>query len=350
LTKKTVIDHFYSTPTEELIRAYPVCRSFFENTGLMCLPSDLPPGKAISTAEEDFFTSSGQTEESILRDFCSYFEEFVLKSCMKTEIEYITITGGKNKNGEKEIEPVTIKRGEIISIVGPTGSGKSQLLADIECLACSDTPTGRRILINGSTPQEHETLDLHGKLISQLSQNMNFVMDLTVEDFLRIHAGSMSHTSTEEIISKCFKAANALAGEKFSLKTRVTQLSGGQSRALMIADTAYMSDAPIVLIDEIENAGIDRQKAAKLLADRARIVLISTHDPLLAMSADKRIVISNGGISDVIETSASEKACIETIKILDDCLTNLRNELRNGSMLDITSIAADLGKLKGEIT
>lgn len=57
-----------------------------------------------------------------------------------------------------------------------------------------------------------------------------------------------------------FSMANELAGEKFTLDTKVTQLSGGQSRALMIADVACISSSPIVLIDEIENAGIDRQK------------------------------------------------------------------------------------------
>lgn len=38
---------------------------------------------------------------------------------------------------------------------------------------------------------------------------------------------------------------------------------------------------------------------------------MSTHDPLLALNADKRIVIKNGGISKIIETTAKEKACIE---------------------------------------
>ncbi len=60
-------------------------------------------------------------------------------------------------------------------------------------------------------------------------------------------------------------AANKLAGESFELDTPITSLSGGQSRALMIADTAILSESPIVLIDEIENAGIDRKKALKLL-------------------------------------------------------------------------------------
>ena len=46
-----------------------------------------------------------------------------------------------------------LKTGNIVSIVGPTGSGKSRLLGDIECLAQGDTPTKRQILLNGKVPR-----------------------------------------------------------------------------------------------------------------------------------------------------------------------------------------------------
>ena len=47
----------------------------------------------------------------------------------------------------------------------------------------------------------------------------------------------------------------------------------------------------MILIDEIENAGIDRRQAIEILAKSEKIVFISTHDPLLALRADKRIVM-----------------------------------------------------------
>jgi len=127
--------------------------------------------------------------------------------------------------------------------------------------------------------------------------------------------------------------ANNLAGEKFSGETKVTQLSGGQSRALMIADTAYMSSSPIVLIDEIENAGIDRRQAMTLLAKNEKIIFVSTHDPLLALIADKRIIIKNGGIDKVIETSDEERESLVAIEKLDNTLQRLRNCLRSGELI-----------------
>lgn len=100
-----------------------------------------------------------------------------------------------------------------------------------------------------------------------------------------MHAKSRFCEDPEQVVIQCFECANELAGEKFSIDTKVTQLSGGQSRALMIADTAYMSSSPVILIDEIENAGIDRRQAISILTRKDKIVFMSTHDPLLALSA-----------------------------------------------------------------
>jgi ABC-type lipoprotein export system ATPase subunit len=174
---------------------------------------------------------------------------------------------------------------------------------------------------------------MEGKLVAQLSQNMNFVMDLTVREFLEMHAKSRMTPDTNKVIEKCFKCANDLAGEKFSENTKVTQLSGGQSRALMIADTAYISESPIVLIDEIENAGIDRRQAIELLAKKEKIIIVSTHDPLLAISANKRIVIKNGGIHKIIEVSDAERQSLVAIEKLDNTFMMLRNRLRVGELI-----------------
>lgn len=252
-------------------------------------------------------------------------------------VESLTILAGHDKDGKKEgFESITINKSEVISIVGPTGSGKSRLLGDIEWAAQKDTPTGRTVLINGEIPDNKWRLSSSNRLVAQLSQNMNFVMDLTVLEFLELHAESRMVENSEEIIKEIIKAANNLAGESFDLHTPITSLSGGQSRALMIADTAILSSSPIVLIDEIENAGIDRKKALDLLISSDKIVLMATHDPTLALIADRRIVIKNGGISKVVETNEEEKKVLVELEKMDNIIQGMRSKLRNGETLSLS--------------
>jgi ABC-type lipoprotein export system ATPase subunit len=250
-------------------------------------------------------------------------------------VQNITLKPGFNKYKETEtFEELTINKGEIIAIVGPTGSGKSRLLADIEWGANADTPTNRIVLIDGKAMDIESRFSSNNKLVAQLSQNMNFVMDLSVEEFIELHAKSRMVENEREIIEKIFNKANELAGEKFALDTPITSLSGGQSRALMIADVAILSKSPIVLIDEIENAGIDRKKALDLLVGEEKIVLMATHDPILALMGDKRIIISNGGIAKVMEITVEEKAILHKLESLDEVIQGMRTKLRYGQELE----------------
>ena len=318
---------------EEVIETYPIAADFLANFRLDAIPKKRPLFQALEEADEEILNEFGLDRHSILMNFCDFLQTFTQTEALSTNVSSITIIGGFNKSKEAENIKLTISSGEVISIVGPTGSGKSRLLSDIECLAQGDTPTGRRVLVNGAQVDELQRFDMEGKLVAQLSQNMNFVMDLTVREFLEMHAKSRLTPNIDEVVEKCFKCANDLAGEKFLKNTKVTQLSGGQSRALMIADTAYISKSPIVLIDEIENAGIDRRQAIELLAKKEKIIFVSTHDPLLAISADKRIVIKNGGIYKIIKISDAEKQSLAAIEKLDNTLMMIRSRLREGEII-----------------
>lgn len=321
----------------EIKKVYPPVVDYLDNTGLWNLPENLTFAKAFEDIDEEDLWQVGIKGGNIADELAKFIAA-MRDVDMHTEnnIESITIIGGMNKQGEAENVKLSIYTGEIVSIVGPTGSGKSRLLADIECLAQGDTPTRRQILINGKALDDEARFDFDGKLVAQLSQNMNFIMDVSVEDFLTMHAKVRLGRECDlaQTVNQCYAMANELAGEKFTLDTKVTQLSGGQSRALMIADVACISSSPIVLIDEIENAGIDRQQAVKVLAKSEKIVIMSTHDPLLALNADKRIVIKNGGIAKIIETTEQEKACIERIRKLDDILLDIRRRLRCGELIE----------------
>ena len=339
-------DKLKNMSINEIIEEYPYTDSFFEGQKLAVDDAD-------KTLKEIFSDLTMEEMEDVVYDLDQFADS--LSSHIRNMQEFLgendsivgilSILAGKDKDGEREnYDKLDIKSGEIISIVGPTGSGKSRLLADIEWTAQGDTPTERKILINDQVPDKKWRFTGGKKLVAQLSQNMNFVMDLSVMEFLNLHAESRLIDNQQEVVERIFNEANQLAGEQFGRETQITSLSGGQSRALMIADTAILSSSPIILIDEIENAGINREKALELLVGEEKIVLMATHDPILALMGDKRIIINNGGIQDIIETTEEEKELMRELKVLDKVLTDLREDLRYGK--NLSRISDELAAVK----
>ncbi len=321
----------------ELLKEYPFLEETFEENLIDMSDKDISLREALDKINEFDLEDRALTKEQISDLIKNYVDQMSeILGLKENSIEKLTLLPGTDKSGNKEnFEKLEILKGEILCIVGPTGSGKSRLLADIEWTAQGDTPTKRHILINDEDVDTSHRLSSGNKMVAQLSQNMNFIMDLSVYEFLELHAASRMVENKEEIINRIIENANNLAGEKFTLDTPVTSLSGGQSRALMISDTAILSSSPIVLIDEIENAGIDRKKALELLVGEEKIVLMATHDPLLALMGNKRIVINNGGIKDVIETSDDEKEIFLELEEMDKKIQDLRKDLRYGKKLKI---------------
>ena len=324
---------------KELIQKYPFVSEYFQSNKL-----DIGSEETRSFSEfldsfseetiEDLAIDKDSLTEN-LKEYIKNMREFLGIKDVKS-VESLTILPGFDKSKNKEgFDTLTLHKSEIIAIVGPTGSGKSRLLADIEWTAQNDTPTGRSILIDERVPDMKWRFSSNNKLVAQLSQNMNFVMDLSVREFLELHAGSRLVEDIQGVTKRIIEEANKLAGEKFQLETPITSLSGGQSRALMIADTAILSSSPIVLIDEIENAGIDRRKALDLLIGEEKIVLMATHDPTLALIGDRRIVIKNGGIQKIIKTSVKEKELLKELEKMDNIIQAIRSDLRSGKELHL---------------
>ncbi|MGA9505589.1 MAG: hypothetical protein WBV31_14215, partial [Terriglobales bacterium] len=139
--------------------------------------------------------------------------------------------------------------------------------------------------------------------------------------------------------------ANQLTGEPIILENAMTELSGGQTRSLLIADAIVIGNSPIILLDEIENAGIHRTRALEMLKGYEKIFIFVTHDPRIALLSDYRIVMRDGGMQKLIVTQDEEKGVANEIRKLDDLLLGLRQRIRIGEELNLDQLHEQLRAL-----
>ena len=266
------------------------------------------------------------------------------------EIAKITITGGQGRAGGQEpVAGLELAMGEVVSIVGPTGSGKTALINDIGMFANANTPTMRRVLINDAEPPADMREDPARNPIALITQRTGFLSDLPVHRFLDIHARIRKSAQRSSIVEETLDFANQLTGEPIDVESAMTELSGGQSRALLIADAVVIGNSPIILLDEIENAGIDRNRALELLRRYRKIFVFVTHDLRIALLSGRRVVMRDGAMRAVIVTTEPEKRLARQITALDAAMAGLRDRLRAGGRLGEHDLEAHLQPVMREL-
>ncbi len=250
-------------------------------------------------------------------------------------IESITILSGHGRNDRTEsFGRIDFRMGQVVSIVGPTGSGKTTLINDIELFADGDTPSGRRVLIDGKPAPAEFRYNPACNPIALITQHTTFLSDMPVRDFLLTHSRVRTGGGEDPaLVQQAIDFANKLTGEPIDMDNRMTELSGGQTRALLIADATVICSTPVVLLDEVENAGIHRTRAVQLLREYRKIFIFVTHDPRIALLSDFRIVMQGGRVTKVLSTSDEERGVSSHVNRLDDALSALRDKLRQGLRL-----------------
>lgn len=247
------------------------------------------------------------------------------------KFEQLELFPGTDKQQQREgFSPLSMRPGELYTIVGSTGSGKSRLMKDIEQLANGDSITGRRVFLNGAPLKSRARLEASRALMAHLGQSMRFVLDTDAISFLALHARCRNSTCAPE---RVLALANQLTSEPILQRQHLNLLSGGQTRALMVADIALICDAPVVLVDEIENAGLDKEAALRALLRQDKLVLVVTHDPHTALMAEKRIVLENGAIKAVLRRTAEEEQIYQQLGVSYRREQMLRRMLRCGMQL-----------------
>ena len=193
---------------------------------------------------------------------------------------------------------IKIKRGDLIALVGPSGSGKSSFL---HLLALLDDPTKGKILLKNKNTKDFsdEKKDqVRRENISIIFQDNNLLTDFTaLENVIMplIIKGEKTNASVE-------KATKILKDVKISNRTNhfPSELSGGEQQRVAIA-RALISETDLILADE-PTGNLDYKTSKDIFSYFLKLkklnksIIFATHNRELANKADYKLSISKGNI------------------------------------------------------
>jgi putative ABC transport system ATP-binding protein len=192
---------------------------------------------------------------------------------------------------------LSVREGELVSIMGPSGCGKSTLLNIIGLL---DVPTGGRVEINGSAvsaSSDRALAAIRNKELGFVFQTFHLIPDLAVVDNVEIPLLYRRLSNGER--RKLAEAALDRVGLSSRTRHFPSQLSGGQQQRVAIA-RAIVGRPRILLADE-PTGNLDSQMGDEVMAllkdlqhrDRTTVVMV-THDARQAEQTERIIRLFDG--------------------------------------------------------
>jgi ABC-type lipoprotein export system ATPase subunit len=194
-----------------------------------------------------------------------------------------------------------IKQGDLIALIGSSGSGKSSLL---HLLALLDNPSKGKILINNkeaSSLNESQKDEIRRKNISIIFQDNNLLSDFTALENVMMPL-LIKGENEKDILSKAKKILKDVEilnrSDHFP-----NELSGGEQQRVSIA-RALIAETDLILADE-PTGNLDFKTSKEIfslflkLKKLKKTIIFATHNRELANRADYKLFISNGDIKRV---------------------------------------------------
>ncbi|GAA2742457.1 ABC transporter ATP-binding protein [Terrabacter aerolatus] len=195
---------------------------------------------------------------------------------------------------------LTVEEGEYVAVMGPSGSGKSTLM---HILGCLDVPSGGRYRLAGedvSDMEERQLADIRNRRIGFVFQQFNLLPAMPAwrnVELPLVYAG----------VPRAERRARALeALGRVGLSERVDhrpgELSGGQQQRVSVA-RALVTDPSLILADE-PTGNLDSVSTTDVLGlfrelhEQGRTVVLITHEPDVALQAERVIHILDGRVVD----------------------------------------------------
>ncbi|MAC44848.1 MAG: lipoprotein-releasing system ATP-binding protein LolD [Pelagibacteraceae bacterium] len=196
---------------------------------------------------------------------------------------------------------IKIKRGELVALVGPSGSGKSSLL---HLLALLDEPSKGNIKINDistSKLNDEEKDKIRREKISIIFQDNNLLNDFTAIEnvMMPLLIKNINKEEAKSRAQKILKSVKILERSQHF----PNELSGGEQQRVAIA-RALIAETDLILADE-PTGNLDYKTSGEIfsyflkLKKIKKTIIFATHNRELANKADYKLSISNDGIKRV---------------------------------------------------
>lgn len=209
---------------------------------------------------------------------------------------------------------IELYEGEILAVVGSSGSGKSLLAHAILGILPDNACTQGDIIYKGEILDEKRKEKLRGDEIVLIPQSVNYLDPLKkVGKQIKISIKDKDKKTQDEIVDNLFK--------KYNLDKKVKnyypfQLSGGMARKVLLS-TALASDSKVIIADE-PTPGLDEESLNEVLkdfrdiADSGHAILMITHDIMAALKiADKVAIFYAGSTLEIANTSDFKQKEVE---------------------------------------
>ena len=198
----------------------------------------------------------------------------------------------------------TIKRGEVVFIVGPSGSGKSTLL---RCLNLLETPTSGEILFKGKPVPavDSREIDRFRQQVGMVFQHFNLFNNLSIRKNIThapVQTGKLSAKEARETADKLLKRIG-LYEKRYAYPG---QLSGGQKQRIAIIRALAMN--PDVLLFDEPTSALDPEMVGEVLSLMKELAALSLKDKTLVLCM-KGIEIESGRRLSEIAEEGLDKSC-----------------------------------------
>ena len=190
-----------------------------------------------------------------------------------------------------------ISAGEVVAIIGSSGSGKSTFL---RCINLLETPTGGEILWHGKNVMtEIESLYQYRASVGMVFQQFNLYNNLTVLQnctLPQVKVLKRKQAEAEQIAREYLDRVGMLAYQN----ARPAQISGGQKQRVAIARALSMN--PEVLLFDEPTSALDPEMVGEVLgvmrdlAAEGMTMLVVTHEMAFARDVSSRVVYMNDGV------------------------------------------------------